>query len=133
MCSLTLLQTPEEKYHRILLTFFSVTLANVTRLNLSSCNLNIPGAEVLGNVLKKNTALLHLDLSFNSLGKGGMKQLAAGLIENTKLEVRLLRRLSGGECAVSSELILTIRSKFNQQQLTAGSTKAYAEAFCSQL
>ena len=90
---LTLLQSPEEKYHRILLKFFSVTLANVTHLNLSSCSIGIPGAEVLGNVLRRNTALVHLDLSFNKLGKGGMKQLAAGLTENAKLEVGLLHRL----------------------------------------
>ena len=77
-------------YHRILLKFFSVTLANVTQLNLSCCGIGVQAAEMLGNVLKKNTALVHLDLSYNSLGKGGMKQLAAGLTENTKLEVCLL-------------------------------------------
>ena len=95
---LTLLQSPEEKYHRILLKFFSVTLANVTHLNLSSCSIGIPGAEVLGNVLRRNTALVHLDLSFNKLGKGGMKQLAAGLTENAKLEVGLLHRLCACVC-----------------------------------
>ena len=42
---------------------------------------------MLGQVLKQNTALVHLDLSFNCLNKMGMKQIAAGLMENKKLKV----------------------------------------------
>ena len=89
-----LMERKEELPSRILLKFFSQTLSNVTHLNLShSSVLNL---EIIGETLKRNTSLNHLNLSFNAFSKIDVRHLTAGLMENTRLEYLRLDHCSFG-------------------------------------
>eukprot|EP01028_Stygiella_incarcerata_P014523 TRINITY_DN977_c0_g2_i1.p1 TRINITY_DN977_c0_g2~~TRINITY_DN977_c0_g2_i1.p1 ORF type:complete len:214 (+),score=52.30 TRINITY_DN977_c0_g2_i1:166-807(+) len=66
--------------------------SSIKILGLDDCGISQRGAETIGEMLKRNTSLLELDLSWNQgLADEGFARIAKGLETNTSLKKLVLR------------------------------------------
>ncbi|GAX81332.1 hypothetical protein CEUSTIGMA_g8763.t1 [Chlamydomonas eustigma] len=99
---------PSTKFYDALLRMLHVKRAEqfldrgpcaITRLGLSNCMVSDRCCLELGEILKYNTSLCHLDLQANRIGAEGSAVLSALLVWNTSVRLLDLRR---NNCSTSS-------------------------------
>ena len=94
-------------------------LRNILHLSLPDNMLGIEDAEMLGQLLRKNTPLQKLDLSQNSLDADCAALLADSLIYNTNLVVLDVSHNILGDLGIYQLLCPLIRKKLHELQITS--------------
>ncbi|XP_028815265.1 NACHT, LRR and PYD domains-containing protein 12-like isoform X2 [Denticeps clupeoides] len=84
----------------VLFTALMNPLCKLSNIRVADCNLTVQSCEIMSLVLQsENSALIELDLSYNSLGDDGLSLLCSGLLSPHCI----LQKLWLGECGLTAD------------------------------